>query len=114
MGGNHGCPPCGPDGIQTEGRSKFLNKVIYMGARRFLHMGNELRKRRYDKHWVNKRETRIAPVRPTGRFWRAQWTRVQAGSLPIKKSGMNTLSCFYRLPYFQVSGFNLPFDLFWY
>lgn len=103
VGGNHGCPPCGSDGLQTQGRSKFLNKVIYMGARRFLPIDHRFRTPRYDKLFGDQPETRLAPRRPTGRFWEAQWNRVQANEIPLKRSGMVTLSAFYRLPYFKVN-----------
>lgn len=102
VGGNVGCPPCGPEGIQTQGKSKFLNKVIYVGARRFLNPGHELRKKKYDKHWGNQPETREVPIRPSGRFWKSRWQDVEDNKIPLNKSGMVTLSCFHRLPYFQV------------
>jgi hypothetical protein len=102
--GTYGCPPCGPYGIQTQGKSSFLKKVIYMGARRFTHLDNELRKRQYDKFFNGKSEDRVAPKRPSGRFWEEQWEHVQNMEIPLKKSGMMQLAGFYRLPYFKVSG----------
>jgi hypothetical protein len=71
--GNYGCPPCKLDGIQSQGRSSFLNKVIYMGARRFLHAGHELRKHVYNKFFNGEPERRTAPERPSSRFWEEQW-----------------------------------------
>jgi hypothetical protein len=100
--GNFGCPPCGPDGIQTQGRSPYLKKVIYMGARRFLHPGHELRKPEYNKFFNGETEMRTAPGRPTCRFWEAQWQRVQNNTIPLNKSGMTQLAGFYRIPYFKV------------
>jgi hypothetical protein len=103
--GRYGCPPCGPEGIQTQGKSSFLKKVIYMGARRFLHAGNELRKSKYDKFFDGKPDNRSAPIRPTRRYWEQQWQRVLSSEVPLKESGMTFLAGFYRLPYFKVLNF---------
>jgi hypothetical protein len=100
--GNFGCPPCGPDGIQTQGRSSFLKKIVYMGARRFLHVGHDLRKQIYNKFFNGETERRTAPERPTGRFWEQQWQRVQNKEIPLKRSGMTEIAGFHRLPYFKV------------
>jgi hypothetical protein len=106
--GNFGCPPCGPDGIQTQGRSPYLKKVIYMGARRFLHLGHELRKE-YKNLFNGEVENRVAPERPTGRFWMEQWERVRENVIPLNRSGMTHLAGFYRIPYFKVIYQNLIF-----
>jgi hypothetical protein len=102
--GNFGCPPCGPDGIQTEGKSSFLKKVIYMGARRFLHLGHDLRKQVNNKFFNGEIEKRLAPERPSNRFWEEQWNRVKAKTIPLNRSGMTVLAGFHRLPYFKVCG----------
>jgi hypothetical protein len=100
--GNYGCPPCGPYGIQSQGKSSFMKKVIYMGARRFTRLGSELRKATYDKYFGGKPENRVPPIRPTGRFWENLWQQVQNMEVPLKQSGMIQLAGFHRLPYFKV------------
>jgi hypothetical protein len=100
--GNYGCPPCGPYGIQTQGKSSFLKKVIYMGAQRFTYLGNDLRKPQNEKYFNGKPEPCVAPIRPTGRFWEQLWAQVQNMEVPKKQSGMIQLADFYRLPYFRV------------
>jgi hypothetical protein len=109
--GNFGCPPCGPEGIQTQGRSSFLKKVIYMGARRFLPVGHELRKAMYNKFFNGEPERRTAPERPSGRYWEEQWRRVQENIIPLNRSGMTQLPGFYRLPYFKVCATSSKFCL---
>jgi hypothetical protein len=73
-----------------------------MGARRFLHVGHDLRKQVYNRFFNGETERRVAPDRPTGSFWRDQWQRVEDKRIPLKKSGMTQLPGFYRLPYFMV------------
>jgi hypothetical protein len=43
-----------------------------MGARRFLHIGHELRKDKYNKFFNGEPERCTAPERPSGRFWEEQ------------------------------------------
>lgn len=73
-----------------------------MGARRFLHMGYELRKQVYNMIFDGEMETHIAPKRPFGRFWEEQWQRVKDNIILLNKSGMTQLLGFYWLPYFKV------------
>jgi hypothetical protein len=85
-----------------QGRLSFLNKVIYMGARRFLPIGHELRKQVYNRFFNGETETRIAPKRPSGRFREEQWQRVKDNEVPLNRSGMTKLPGFYQLPYFKI------------
>jgi hypothetical protein len=73
-----------------------------MGARRFLHVGHELRNDKYNKFFNGEPERRTAPERPSGKFWEERWQRVKENSLPLNRSGMTKLPGLYQIPYFKV------------
>lgn len=96
------CPPCGPDVIESE-KCMHLNKVVYLGHRKYLPLQHRYRSTRNKKLFNGKSYSKIPkPGRTNGRFWEAQWKKVQDNTLSLKDSGMKEKSILFRLPYYKV------------
>lgn len=99
--GHNACPPCGPH--QLESRSlNALQKVIYMGHRKYLPYNHKLCHPHHDRAFGKKRAGML-PVRTTTKYWWKRWKLVKSKEIPKKDAGVKARSIFYKLPYYKVS-----------
>ena len=99
------CPLCGPETCAEY--AKFLQKMVYLGARRFLDAAHPFRRARMA--FNNHVEWQMAPDRPTGeeilRWGIEREEFLRSGSVknsesdPVRLHGVKKRSIFFDLPY---------------
>ena len=102
------CPVCG--GGTCSEHSRVLNKMVYLGSRRFLPPDHRFRRMR--SHFNNSVEELIFPRRRSGTETlelgraRAEWLReggvADSEEDPVKQHGVKRASILYALPYWKV------------
>jgi len=105
--GYKGCPLCGPETCAEH--ASLLNKMIYLGSRRFLHAEHPFR--RATTAFNNHPEWRMALERRTGEEvlqWGSERDRFLQGGIenleddPVKRHGVKWKSALQELPYWKV------------
>ena len=106
--GYKGCPLCGPETCAEH--APLLNKMIYLGGRRFLAADHRFR--RAKAAFNNHQEWCMGPDRPTGEevleWGTARSTFLADGGVensngdPVKLHGVKRRSIFFNLPYWKV------------
>ena len=110
--GYKACPLCGPETCAEHAR--FLHKMLYLGARRFLDANHPFWRAR--SAFNNHQEWQMAPQRPTGEEilrWsteREEYLRQggveNSSDNPVRLHGVKRRSILFDLPYRQVHSFD--------
>ena len=108
VNGYKGCPLCGPETCAEY--ALLLNKMIYLGSRRYLQGDHRFRRAR--AAFNNHQEWRLPPEAPTGEEvlrWGTQRSQFlsdggveNSNTDPVKLHGVKRRSILFDLPYWKV------------